>query len=346
MPVTAGEIVIEDYDLNKYYKVPFQTDADGNFTLGEKNEVKPIVTYDPVQKGMFVFKDDVKREVTSPVMLPGCADCDFERGEKIFTEEEVSSFCNIYDTYFRLADKMHVFGATGEIIGQSIKNWTLDKEETYTNILGETVTLPKGTWMTTIKITDDTTWQQVENGTLKGCSGTYISRKNADKLLEKLTANKIDFSYDLNVFESAVKRVLIKDLEDPVPVTISLVDRPCVPNAVFTSVKACPTSSKAGRSISNATLDKIQSTYDKITASVDNLKELIDKAKGERPQEKEEIDMNKEELEQLLDEKIVSITEKVEAIEKKLPEETEPIKSDYFSSTKNRRFLKAFFLIS
>ncbi len=317
-----NHVIVEDYRNNKLYKIPYTFNDSGDVELGESAEVVRVETFDPVQKGLFVQKDDFKREVTCPVMLPGCADCDFKRGEKIFTEDEVAEFCNIYDTHFRLADQMHVFGATGQIVGESIKNWTLQEEETFTNILGETVTLPQGTWMTTIKITDDTAWQQVENGTLKGCSGTFIPRKDGEKLLESLTANKIDFSYGLDVFESVIKRVLIRDLEDPVPVTISLVDRPCVPNAIFTSIKTCPTAaSKAGRSISNATLDTLNKAYEKAANALNDLMSLIDKAAGERPEaNKEEIDVNKEELGKLIDEKLSPIKTELDEVKKKLPD--------------------------
>lgn len=259
----------------------------------------------------FVFKDVAQRLVTGPVLIPGCPDCDFHRGEKIFTVDEVAKMCHAYNN-FRLVDRMHVFRATSEVIGEAVENWTLKKDETYTNINGETVTLPEGTWISTVKITDNETWQNIEKGIYKGFSGTFLSNKDAEKLLQSLTANKRE-------------RTLIKDLEDPVPVTISIVDKPCVPNAIFTSVKSAK---KAGRGISNATLEKIQSTYDNIVSSADNLKKLLDKAKSERPDKEEEIDMDKEKLEQLLNEKIAPITEKVESIEKRLPDEAETEEKD------------------
>lgn len=326
-PITAGETIIENYDMNKYFKMSFEFDEEGKIILGDAVEVTQTLTYDPVEKGLFVTKDDVKQEVTGPVMLPGCADCDFKRGEKIFSEDEVAKFCEEYDKY-RIADEMHLFGETGNQIGTSIKNWTLKSEETYTNVKGESVTLPKGTWMSTVKITDDDVWQKIEDGTYKGFSGTYLPREHATQLMEKITASK-SMNPLLDYLES-VKRTLIKDIDDPVPPIVAIVDNPCVPNAIFTSVKTCPTTSqKAGRSISDSTLITLQKAHDKAQSALDNVKKLLKKAEGERPEATKEVDdMDEKELAQLVgdtvdkkfDEKVKPISEKIEAIEEKLPE--------------------------
>lgn len=324
--IVSGQVVIENYSLDKYFKLPFTFNQDGTTTLGEAKEVQQTLTYDPVEKGLFVEKDDVKQEVTGPVMLPGCADCDFKRGEKIFTEDEVAKFCEEYDKY-RIADEMHLFGETGKQIGTSIKNWTLKKEETYTNVKGESVNLPKGTWMSTVKITDEEVWNKIEDGTYKGFSGTYLPRDHATQLMEKITASK---SMDplLDYLES-FKRTLIKDIDDPVPPIVAIVDNPCVPNAIFTSVKTCPTSQKAGRSISNSTLSTLQKAHDTAQNALDNVKKLLKKAEGERPSANKEVDdMDEKELAKLVgdtvdqkfDEKIKPISEKMEEIEGKLPE--------------------------
>ncbi len=324
--IVSGQVVIENYSLDKYFKLPFTFNQDGTTTLGEAKEVQQTLTYDPVEKGLFVEKDDVKQEVTGPVMLPGCADCDFKRGEKIFTEDEVAKFCEEYDKY-RIADEMHLFGETGKQIGTSIKNWTLKKEETYTNVKGESVNLPKGTWMSTVKITDEEVWNKIEDGTYKGFSGTYLPRDHATQLMEKITASK---SMDplLDYLES-FKRTLIKDIDDPVPPIVAIVDNPCVPNAIFTSVKTCQTSQKAGRSISNSTLSTLQKAHDTAQNALDNVKKLLKKAEGERPSANKEVDdMDEKELAKLVgdtvdkkfDEKIKPISEKMEEIEGKLPE--------------------------
>jgi hypothetical protein len=311
--ISAGQVVVENYTLDKYYKIPFTFNQDGTTTLGEPVEVQQTLTYDPVEKGLFVKKDEAKQLVSGPVAIPGCADCDYEAGEKILTADEIEEFVHAFNTKFRLSDKMHVFTTTGELIGETVENWTTKEESTVKNILGEEVTLPEGTWMTTIKVTDKATWDKIEDGTYKGFSAAYLSESDANNLLDAITASKSMQPY--KDYVGANKRVLIKDLENPVPVTVSIVDRPCVSNAIFTSVKACPSSGKAGRSISNVTHETLQAAYDAGKQTLDNLKSLLDKAKGER-QTSEEIDMNKEELGQLMDEKLTPLKEDIDGVKK------------------------------
>jgi len=310
------------------FKIPFSIDGDGNVTLGEATPAKEVKTFESLKMGLFVNKNEAKREVTGPVELPGCPDCDHKRGEKIRSVEEVAGFCNAFDN-FKMADEMHLYGATGKLVGKVIDHWTLDKEESYTNIVGETVILPKGTWMATTKITDDATWKKVQDGTYKGYSGTYLSKKDADELYKTITASKCESDFGSAILASANKRVLIKDLEDPTPVTISIVDNPCVPNAIFTSVKTCQPSQKAGRSISNSTLSTLQKAHDTAQNALDNVKKLLKKAEGERPSADKEVDdMDEKELAKIVgdtvdkkfDEKVKPISEKIEAIEEKLPE--------------------------
>jgi len=312
------------------FKIPFSIDNEGNVTLGEATPAKEVKTFESLKMGLFVNKNDAKREVTGPVELPGCPDCDHKRGEKIRSVEEVAGFCNAFDN-FKMADEMHLYGATGKLVGKVIDHWTLDTEESYTNIVGETVILPKGTWMATTKITDDATWKKVEDGTYKGYSGTYLSKKDADELYKTITASKCESDFGSAILASANKRVLIKDLDDPTPVTISIVDNPCVPNAIFTSVKTCQTAQKAGRSISNSTLSTLQKAHDTAQNALDNVKKLLKKAEGERPSADKEVDdMDEKELAKLVgetvdkkfDEKVKPISEKIESIEKKLPEST------------------------
>jgi cobalamin biosynthesis Mg chelatase CobN len=220
------------------------------------------------------MKDEAKRLVTGPVAIPDCPDCDYPRGEKLLSVDEIEGMVHEYNTRSQMADAMHVYGATKQTIGVAVENWTLKEPLTTKNIQGREVQLPRGTWMTTIKVTDDTTWERIQDGTYQGFSASYMSREDADQVL-------------------AGKRVLIADLEDPIPVTISIVDQPCVFDATFCSIKQDESEAdKAGRKISNATLKKIQDAFD-------NMKTLINDALTERGVETESNKTDKNELEDL-----------------------------------------------
>jgi uncharacterized OB-fold protein len=166
-----------------------------------------------------------------------------------------------------------------------------------------------------------------------------LSNSDAEKLLESLnSANKgSDFNFGLAVLQSANKRTLIKDLDNPVPVTISIVDRPCVPNAIWTSIKNDP-ANKAGRTLSNSNFTKLQSVIDLFQKASDGLKDIFTTGANERtdPLNKdgavidanksnlEVDDMDEKQLREVISEEVgksnKSLETKIEDIEKRLPE--------------------------
>lgn len=262
---------------------------------------------------IFTIKQDKKQLVTGPVAIPNCPDCDFAAGEKLLTPDEIEAMAHEYNTKSRMADQMHVYGRTGETIGETVENWTLKEATTLTNINGEAVTLPQGTWMATVKVTDSNVWNRIEKGELRGFSAMYVSRNDAETIL-------------------ASKRTLIADLEDPVPLTISIVDAPCVYDAIFTSIKEENGVVKAGRRISNATLGKITKAFDSIKVGVDEVQRLINIAETERQtitndeSVKEDNDMNEDEMKTMVQEAIKEalkpVIDDIEAL-KAEPEEPE-----------------------
>ena len=237
---------------------------------------------------LIVLKDDAKRLVTGPVVIPDCPDCDYPRGEKLLSVDEIEDMVHFYNTQSQLSDEMHVYGATQKSVGVAVENWTLKEPLTTRNTQGQTVTLPRGTWMTTIKVTDDDTWQKIQDGTYKGFSASYMSKDAAEEVL-------------------AAKRTLIADLVDPMPVTVSIVDEPCVFDALFCSIKKEDEGEdevdKAGRRFSNATLKKIQGAFE-------SLQNLINEALTERGQIEadknvlEDFDMDEEQLTKLVREAV------------------------------------------
>lgn len=241
---------------------------------------------------MITVKNQSKHLVTGPVAIPECPDCDFYRGEKTFSANEIEDMVHEYNTKYRNADQMHIFNDTGDAVGQSVENWTLKEPMSVKNINGTTVQLPKGTWMTTIKITDDNTWNKISNGELRGFSAMYVPGTVAERFAAK-------------------DRVLVKDLENPVPVSVAVVDKPCVFDAIFTSVKSEEESSeKAGRQISNSTLDKLKNAYETAQSSLDNLKSLLNTAETERKEnnatKSEELDVDEKEMKEAMKEAVKS----------------------------------------
>ena len=96
---------------------------------------------------------------TAPVMIPGEADCDFSRGEKPFTPEEIREIAVAYKNY-QIVDREHEYFQTGEKVGVPVKSWITDEPLKIKYFDGEETTVPAGTWMATTKITDPATIRQ------------------------------------------------------------------------------------------------------------------------------------------------------------------------------------------
>lgn len=259
------------------------------------------------ERGVFVNKDETKHLVTGPVAIPDCPDCDFANGEPPLTADKIEEMAHWFNTKSRMSDPMHLYAQDGKtVIGETVESWTTKEVTKVININGKSVMLPVGTWMTTVKVTDDDTWHDIENGTLRGFSAMYVPREQAEQMVSK--------------------RTLIADLEDPVPLTVSIVDHPCVPDAIFTSIKA-------GRRFSNATLNKINKVFETMKAGFDEVSNLISIAENERqPKEsvKEDIDMDKEELREVIKEETRPLWAELESLknEEPEPEPEEPVVED------------------
>ena len=154
---------------------------------------------------------------TAPVMIPGEADCDYTRGEKPFTPEEIREIAVAYKDY-QIVDREHEYFQTGEKIGVPVRSWITDEPLKIRYFDGEETTVPAGTWMATTKITDPATIRQALNGDFTGYSPTVLKKKSADKISMKRSQGDIIHSFID---------------EDPVGFTISLVNKPCLRKAKF-----------------------------------------------------------------------------------------------------------------
>lgn len=165
-------------------------------------------------------KSDKNNELlfTAPVMIPGEADCDFHRGEKPFTADEIQNIAEAYKNY-GIVEKDHDYLFTHQTVGVAEKSWITDTPMTLKYIDGEETVIPAGTWMATTRITDPTTIKRALNGEFTGYSPTVLNRELAQKIQEASTKS------------SAGK--IIHDIDDPVGFAISLVKSPCLRKAKF-----------------------------------------------------------------------------------------------------------------
>lgn len=213
-PIKTGNLIIKNYEDGRNYKSAFSTDENGNYVLGDAEEVHPTVNYETVPNSTALSAVKSKDHVlfTGTVLIPGEPDCDYGNGEEPLTVQKVAGIAHSFLDY-RIVDKEHNYFNTGEEIGKPVESYLLDEPRTMKNIAGEEREYPEGTWIVKSKITDPDTMKKA----LKGEVAYSVTA------LEEDTAKALQ--------SSTKSRVLIKDIKNPVGFTVTLTENPCVDNS-------------------------------------------------------------------------------------------------------------------
>ena len=179
--------------------------------------------------------------VYSAVAIPGEPDYDGE----ILTESEIQYAAHKFMSDYRIIDPEHVCALTNECInvGTPVESTILKRPMTVKSIHGgNDMTLPKGSWILGIEITDPNEWNRIVTGEATGLS---------------LTAGRTTLK----------SRVLIRDLGKNWEVrTVSIVKDPAVPKAKFFQIGS-------GMMNDEATKSRLQGFFDKIEEAVKNFKQ-------------------------------------------------------------------------
>ncbi|WP_413824145.1 XkdF-like putative serine protease domain-containing protein [Methanobrevibacter sp. UBA337] len=162
--------------------------------------------------------------ITAPVLVPGEKDCDYKNGETPLTPEKVQQIATSFKNY-GIIDKNHSYLKDFKKVGEPVESKISTAPMTLKNLNGEEREYPPGTWILTAKITDPVTVTEVKNRKFTGFSVTALNKSEAEKI-KTVTKNA-----------SMKSRTLIKDLDNPVGFTVSLVVAPCQRGAKFCSIK-------------------------------------------------------------------------------------------------------------
>ena len=171
--------------------------------------------------------------LTAPVLIPNAKDCDYTNGEIPLNTTQIQAFKESYDKY-GFVDHEHGLTRDGRKIGEPSKSILLDHDTTFTLYDGTTKTYPYGTWMLTTHITDDEAISEAMKGYYTGYSPSILPRESADKYLAALKAGKTDCACKNQV--SSMGNSLIKDVPDPVVLSVSLTKQPCLHESKFCEV--------------------------------------------------------------------------------------------------------------
>ena len=175
--------------------------------------------------------DDGTINLTAPVLIPYAKDCDYHNGELPLNPSQVQAFKESYDKY-GFVDHEHGLTRDGRKIGEPSESIILDQDTTFTLYDGTTKTYPNGTWMLTTHITDDEAISEAMKGYYTGYSPSILPRASADKYLAALKAGKGNDCACKNQV-SSMGNSLIKDVPDPVVLSVSLTRQPCLHESKF-----------------------------------------------------------------------------------------------------------------
>ena len=175
--------------------------------------------------------DDGSILLTAPVLIPYAKDCDYENGETPLEPQQILAFKESYDKY-GFVDHEHGLTKDGRKIGTPSQSIILDHDTTFTTIDGTTTSYPSGTWLLTTHITDDEAISEANKGYYTGYSPSILPRESADKYLAALKAGKEDECACKNQI-SSMGNSLIKDVPDPVVLSVSLTKQPCLHESKF-----------------------------------------------------------------------------------------------------------------
>ena len=269
-------------------------------------------------------QDDGSVLLTAPVLIPYARDCDYENGETPLNPEQIKAFKESYDKY-GFVDHEHGLTRDGRKIGTPSTSIILDQDTTFTIFDGTSKTYPMGTWMLTTHITDDSAIDEAKRGYYTGYSPSILPRASADKYLAALKAGQ-DCACKNQV--SSMGNSLIKDVPDPVVLSVSLTKQPCLHESKFCKIDE-DDSMEEDISLKSKILNAMGMSEE---AEVIALKSEVTELKGEIAEMKasfeEALKSMQEEFKQTLTEALTPVEEVVEVAEKAEAEPTEEVEAE------------------
>ena len=166
-------------------------------------------------------------------MVPGAKDCDYTRGEPPLTAKQIRDFKESYEDY-RFVDSEHEITRTGKTRGEKYDSYLLSDDTELELYDGTSQTYPRGTWMMTSHVTDQEAIQTALNGGYTGYSPAVRSHETADKFKQLIN----DHAYeDAEALKSQSQSGLIRDIPNPVVLSVTLTKKPCLHASKYCKLK-------------------------------------------------------------------------------------------------------------
>lgn len=261
--------------------------------------------------------------LTAPVMIPGAEDCDAVNGEPALTVDQIRAFKESYDQY-GFVDSEHSLTRDGRKIGEPVESVLLSEPTSYETIDNDLREYPEGTWLLTTHIVDDEAISEAKKGYYTGYSPSILPRNRADEYYEALKSGEVQ----LNSMGSA----LIKDVPDPVVLSVSLTHQPCLHESKFCKIrKENDNMKEEDISLKSKVLAAIGMSEEAevvaLKAEVSNLQEELEKMETGF---QEALSSMQEEFKQTLNEALTPVSEVVanKSEEETAEEEEEPVEEE------------------
>ena len=273
---------------------------------------------------MYIQKNnDGTINLTAPVMIPGAHDCDYQNGEPPLTSEQIQQFAKSYEQY-QFIDHEHGLTRDGRKIGVPINSFLLTQPKTIQTIDGSK-TYPSGTWMMTSQLTDEAAIQTALSGGYTGYSVSVFSQDRADQYLEALKTDKDTPLPTACKNISSGGTALIKDVPNPVVLSVSLVKSPCLHESKFCELNGDIMTDEV-KSMKSKILDAMgmseQAEVEALKSEVVSLEAKIDEM---QTQFQEALKSMSEEFTKTLTDALSPVAEKSEEEEEVIEEEVEEV---------------------
>ena len=168
-------------------------------------------------------------------MIPGAHDCDYKNGEPPLTTEQIRRFAKTYQKY-QFIDHEHGLTRNGNRIGEPVNSFLLTEDTTMTLLDGSLKSYPRGSWFVTSHITNPRAVELALGGGYTGYSASVFTKSRADEYLEALKSEPGTPLPCSCKDVSSSGNSLIRDVPDPVVLSVSLVKSPCLHDSKFCEV--------------------------------------------------------------------------------------------------------------
>ena len=186
------------------------------------------------------------RTITGPIIVPDTPDCDYKNGEELLSNQKIEHLRQTFKDY-QIIDYQHQFTNNKEDyfmkkVGTPLRLFYNDEEVTFEDVTGQMVTVPPQTLWLESEITDPVVVKQIDDKEIVAYSITVSEKSDADTVMrvynqlasKHASKGLINHKKMQEIHHSiSTKRTLIRDIEDPALLTVSVVKFPCVNKAKF-----------------------------------------------------------------------------------------------------------------